>query len=114
MAIAIGEIKAGFLADGKGNGTLVPLPPQNGGLGWGQVWLTYGSDFGDVTLRVAIYNGNSRAWRVAEIKVPSAGGRVGVAIQDGDQKASIGRVKNDPTDTGIWPCSWLLETTLRA
>lgn len=115
MAIAIGEIKPGFLADSKGNGTLIPLPPQNAGLGWGSVYLSFGSDFGDVVLRVAVYNSTAGGWRIVEaLKVPSAGGRVNILVQDGDQKVSVGRVKNGPADTGVWPCGWLLETTLKA
>ena len=43
-----------------------------------------------------------------------AGDRVGLPINDGDQKVSVARVKTDATDTGIWPCSWQIETTLHA
>jgi hypothetical protein len=114
MALVIGEIKPGFLADDRGHGTLIPLPPQNSGaIGWGQVFLSFGSDFGDVVLRVAVYNSVSNAWRVADqVKVPSQGGRASISIQDGDQKVSVGRVKNGAADTGAWPCSWMVEATL--
>ena len=116
MALVIGEIKSGFLADDKANGTLIPLPPQNGGaLGWGSVYLSFGSDFGDVTLRVAIYNTTTKKWRITEkLPVPQLGDRVGVPIQDGDQKVSVGRVQNGATDKGSWPCSYMIETTLKA
>ena len=115
MALVIGEIKPGLLADSKSNGTLIPIPPQDGGLGWDKVYVSFGSDFGDVTLRVAIYNATAKAWRITpKLAVPQAGGRVSIAIQDGDQKISVGRVATDATDKGTWPCGFLLETTLKA
>lgn len=116
MAIAIGDVKPGFVADDRKNGTLIPLPPQNGGaIGWGQVFLSFGSDFGDVVLRVAVYNGPAKAWRVTDqLTVQALGDRVSIAIQDGDQKVSVGRVKAGADDTGAWPCGWMLETSLKA
>lgn len=116
MAIAIGEVKPGFLADDQGNGTLIPLPPPNGGaLGWGPVWVSFGSDFGDVVLRVAVFNSSTNAWRITDrVTVPAQGDRVNIGIQDGDQKVSVGRVSSGPGDTGRWPCGWVIETTLKA
>lgn len=116
MALVEGPIKPGFLADDRGNGTMILVPPPNGGaIGWGPVYLSFGSDFGDVVLRVAIYNHISNAWRVTDqLKVPSQGGRVTVTIQDGDEKVSVGRVKNGSTDAGTWPCAFMLEATLKA
>lgn len=116
MAIAIGEVKPGLLADDKGNATLIPLPPQNGGaVGWGNVYLSFGSDFGDVTLRIAVWNANTKAWRITQkVLVPAAGNRVGVIINDGDQKVSVGRVATDASDKGTSPCGYLIETTLKA
>ncbi|MGW7001448.1 hypothetical protein ACWGCW_01125 [Streptomyces sp. NPDC054933] len=116
MALVIGEIKAGFVADDRANGTLIPLPPQNGGaVGWGPVYLSFGCDFSDVLLRVAVYNSKTKAWRIMDkLPVPVLGDRVGVQIQDGDQKVSVGRVQNGAADKGTAPCSYLLETTLKA
>jgi hypothetical protein len=116
MALVIGEIKPGFLADDKANGTVIPLPPQNGGaIGWGQVFVSFACDFADVVLRIAVYNTPAKAWRITEqLKVPALGDRVNIAIQDGDQKVSVGRVKAGTGDTGTWPCGWMLETTLHA
>ncbi|MEU8968180.1 hypothetical protein AB0D11_02695 [Streptomyces monashensis] len=116
MALVIGEVKPGFVANDRGNGTLIPLPPQHGGaLGWDAVYLSFGSDFGDVLLRVAIYNTTAKKWRITEkLPVPQLGDRVAVAIQDGDQKVSVGRVQNGATDKGTWPCSYMIETTLKA
>ncbi|GAA5021932.1 hypothetical protein [Kitasatospora paranensis] len=115
MAIVIGTIGPGFLDGHPENATLIPLPPQNGGaVGWGPVYLSFGSDFGDAQLRVALWNDTSRGWRIATVQVPAAGGRVGVGIQDGDSKASVGRVKASATDTGLCPVGYLIETTLKA
>ncbi|MFE2832147.1 hypothetical protein ACFXI6_14035 [Streptomyces mirabilis] len=115
MALVIGEIKHGFLADDKANGTLIPVPPQNGGFGWGKIYLSFGSDFGDVLLRVAVYNSTTKTWRIdSSVKVPSLGNRVTIPVQDGDQKVSVGRVQNGATDKGVWPCSYMIETTLKA
>ena len=115
MALVIGEIKPGFLADDKANGTPIPLPPQDGGaVGWGRVFLSFGGDFGDVLLRVAIYSSTAKKWRISQVTVPQLGDRVGVAIEDGDQKVSVGRIQNGPTDKGTWPCAWMIETTLKA
>lgn len=114
MALVIGEVRPGFLADDIANATLIPLPPQNGGaVGWGSVYVSFGADFADAVLRVAIWGKGS--WRVTEqLKVPSTGGRVTVSIQDGDEKLSVGRVKASPTDTGKCPVGYMIETTLKA
>ncbi len=112
----IGDIKPGWLADDKKNATFIAIPPQNGGAaGWGPIFLSVGCDFADVLLRVAVYNDQARDWRVTErLKVPRLGGRVGIAIQDGDSKVSIGRVKASDTDTSDTPAGWLLETTRKS
>jgi len=113
MALVIGEVKSGFLTDGPQAGTMILLPPQNGGaVGWGSVFLSFGCDFGDATLRTAIYNNG--AWRIGELKVSSTGGRVSLPIRDGDQKVSIGRVKAGATDSGTCPVGYMIEATLKA
>ncbi|MFJ8208084.1 hypothetical protein [Streptomyces sp. NPDC096033] len=113
MALVIGEIRPGFQADDTANATMILLPPQNGGaVGWGSVYLSFGCDFGDVTLRTAVWGNGS--WRVGELKVTSAGGRVNLPIKDGDHKVSIGRIKSGPTDTGTTPVGYMIETTLKA
>lgn len=116
MALVVGEIKPGFLADSTANVTLIPLPPQNNGaVGWGHVYLSFGSDFGDVVLRVAIYNSRLHDWRVTDaLQVPILSDRVLVPIQDGDQKASVGRVRVSPSDTGVFPVGYMIEATLKA
>ncbi|MCU7820640.1 hypothetical protein [Kitasatospora sp. DSM 101779] len=115
MALVIGRIEPGFLDGHPENATLVPLPPQNGGaVGWGPVYLSFGCDFGDAQLRIAVWNDTSRSWRVSALTVTSAGGRVGVPVQDGDSKVSVGRVKTSATDTGTCPIGYLIEAVLRA
>lgn len=115
MALVIGDIKPGFLDGHPENGTLIPLPPQNGGaIGWGTVYLSFGCDFADALLRVAIWNDTSKSWRISQVRLASAGGRVNVTVQDGDSKVSVGRVKASAADAGLCPIGWLLETTLKA
>lgn len=114
MALVIGEVRPGFLADDIATATLIPLPPQNGGaVGWGGVYVSFGADFADAVLRIAVWGSGS--WRVTEqLKVPSAGGRVAVPIQDGDEKLSVGRVKASATDTGRCPVGYMIEAVLKA
>lgn len=118
MALVIGDIKPGFLDGHPENGTLIPLPPQNGGaVGWGQVFLSFGCDFAEkdiARLRIAIWNDLSKAWRVSSIDLKSAGPRVNVSIQDGDSKVSVGRLQTGTADKGDCPIGWMLETTLKA
>ncbi|WP_431683446.1 hypothetical protein [Kitasatospora sp. KL5] len=115
MALVIGDVKPGFLDGHPENSTLIPLPPQNGGaVGWGPVYLSFGCDFGDAQLRIAVWNENSRSWRVSSLTVTAAGGRVGVPVQDGDSKVSVARVKASATDTGLCPIGYLVEAILRA
>jgi hypothetical protein len=114
MALVIGEVKPGFVADDRSHGTLIPIPPPDGGsAGWGQVWLSFGADFGDVVLRVAIYSSTTGKWRITDqLPVPALGDRVSVDLVPGDQKVSVGRVRNGAGDPGTWPCSYMLEALL--
>lgn len=114
MALVIGEVKPGFLTDtDKSAATVIPLPPQNGGaLGWGAVYVSFACDFGEATLRTAIWG--KGFWRLGELKVASTGGRVTLAISDGDEKVCIARIKAGPTDTGDFPIAYMIETTLKA
>lgn len=115
MALVIGEVKPGFLDGHPENGTLILLPPKNGGaIGWGDVFLSFGADLGDSRLRVAVWNDNSKSWRVDTLDVKSNEGRVGYLIHEGDSKVSIGRIKSSAADTGTNPVGYLMETTLRA
>lgn len=114
MALVIGSVPTGFNTDVK-NTVLIPLPPQNGGaIGWGGVYLSFGSDFQDSKLRVAVYNAGSNSWRWEIIDVPQNGGRVSYSIQDGDSKVSVGRVPVDEDDLGDNPVGWMVEAVLKA
>lgn len=113
MALVIGRVEPGFLDGHPECATIIPLPPQNGGaVGWGPVYVCFASDFGDAKLRTAIWNSGS--WRIGELVVTAAGGRVTLPIRDGDQKISIGRIKADDKDRGLTPVSYMIETTLKA
>lgn len=113
MALVIGEVKPGFLDGHPEYATVIPLPPQNGGaVGWGAVYVSFAADFGDALLRVAVWNAG--AWRISELPVTAAGGRATVAVRDGDQKLSVGRLKANDKDTGSSPVAYMIETTLKA
>lgn len=121
MALVIGSVPHGFGVndDDPSTAVLIPLPPQNGGaIGWGNVFLSFGADFGasfgDSKLRVAIFNTNYNAWRLETVEPKTNAGRVNVNILDGDSKVSVKRVKNGAGDLGNNPIGWMLETTLRA
>lgn len=107
-------IVAGFGADAKGAitdaaaGTVIALPPRNGTY-WGAVYVSFASDFADVTLRVAILDAKN-AWRVQTVPVKSAGPRVNVSVLDGDQKVSVLRMQMSAKDGGASvPVSCLVE-----
>lgn len=115
MALVIGTIPPGIWTQADpSSAVLIPIPPQNGGsVGWGPVYLSFGSDFGDALLRVAVWNSKT-GWRISQLTVKSAAGRLGIVIQDGDEKVSVGRLPATPTDKGICPVGYLIETTLKA
>jgi hypothetical protein len=91
-AFATGEIKPG--ADVV---TMVCPPPANlGRAGWGDVWFSLGSDFGEAHVRVAIFT-NGQGWShiYDDVLVSSKGDRVnpfGGPLPTGVQKISIRRV----------------------
>lgn len=118
MAVVIGEVKPGFLDGHPENGTIIPLPPQNGGaVGWGKVYASFAVDFHlpavpKARLRIAVFNGG--AWRIGEIALSSTDGRVPLTIQDGDQVLSVGRIKANEADLGNYPISYMIEAVLKA
>lgn len=115
MALVIGSVPTGFLADGAEHALVIPLPPQHGGaVGWAEVYVSFAADFGNPRLRVAIWSDATKSWRVSTLDLQSAGTRVNIQILDGDSKVSVGRVKTGASDTGVCPIGWLLETTLKA
>lgn len=109
-AFATGQLKDGF----DTTTIFAPPPAAMGSAGWGEVWISFGSDFGNAHLRVAAYvHGNG--WTVADdITVPAAADRVNPfngPAPHGIQKVSVRRVKTNPTDTAdAIPVTWLVET----
>lgn len=117
MALMNGTVPRGHAADlGDPAGfVVIPLPPQNGGgFGWGPGYLSFGADFQDAKLRVAVWNDTGAYWRVEELTVKVNGGRVHIILQDGDSKVSVGRKKLNAADTGQQPVGWLYEIILKA
>ncbi|MDG4857105.1 hypothetical protein P8605_02845 [Streptomyces sp. T-3] len=76
---------------------------------WGDVWLSFGSDWADVRLRVAVHDG--KIWTlIKNVDIVAASGRLAEQLPAGAQKISIGRVKQSATDSvDDAPVSWLLE-----
>jgi hypothetical protein len=114
-AFQTGEVKPGFFTDAKNvtdttKATMLVLPPAGGGaLNWGGAWISFGTDFGTVGLRVAVKVGG-QAWAVQTLTVGNFDDRVGFQLPMNVQKVSIGRVAQSATDTAdSVPCGWLLE-----
>jgi hypothetical protein len=90
-AFATGEIKPG-----AGAVTMILPPPANlGAAGWGNVWFSLGSDFGDAHVRVAIFT-NGQGWShiTDDVLIPRTGDRVnpfGGPLPTGVQKISVTR-----------------------
>jgi hypothetical protein len=118
MSIAIGSVPSGFGGDTNDMSRmlLIPLPPRNGGaFHWGDSYLSFGTDFHDARLRIAVWNDSMQAWRVNDnFIVPANGGRVNQELLDGDSKVSIARKKMDDNDPGTQPVGWLFEIVLKA
>ncbi|MFF5847017.1 hypothetical protein ACIP4T_09705 [Streptomyces massasporeus] len=62
------------------------LPPTTGGptYGWKKFYLSFTSDFGDATVRVATFKAG--AWTTQKLSVTAGGGRVGFTLDAGTQK----------------------------
>jgi hypothetical protein len=107
-AFATGEIKPG-----DGVVTMVCPPPANlGAAGWGNVWFSLGSDFGEAHVRVAIYT-HGQGWSniYEDVLVRAVDDRVnpfGGPLPTGVQKISITRNANPDV-----PLAYLIEATHR-
>ncbi|MFE5852296.1 hypothetical protein ACFQ61_03585 [Streptomyces sp. NPDC056500] len=112
-----GEIPHGFLVNESGGlihykyGIVLAIPQPNQGNNtvWGDGYLSFGSDWADVRLRVALHNGTT--WTVVKNwDINAAAGRLAEKLPAGTQKVSIGRAKKTATDSvDDAPVSWLLE-----
>ncbi|MGW0335667.1 hypothetical protein ACWD0J_28015 [Streptomyces sp. NPDC003011] len=112
-----GEVPHGFLINESGGlihhryGIVlaVPIPNQNSSKTWPDAYLSFGSDWADVRLRVALHDG--KVWSALKNwDINAADGRLAEQLPPGTQKVSIGRVKKTATDmTDSAPVSWLLE-----
>jgi hypothetical protein len=107
-AFATGEIKPG-----AGAVTVVCPPPAGiGSAGWGNVWFSLGSDFGDAHVRVAVFT-HGVGWRdiYQDVLVPRTGDRVnpfGGPLPTGVQKISVTREANPDV-----PLAYLIEAAHR-
>jgi len=92
---------------------ICPPPANLGAAGWGNVWFSLGSDFGDAHVRVAIHT-HGQGWSHVydDVVVPAAGDRVnpfGGPLPAGVQKISIVRTATNPNV----PLSYLIEAAHR-
>jgi hypothetical protein len=103
----------GKIDPGVGAVTMVLPPPANmGAAGWGNVWFSLGSDFGDAHVRVAIHT-HGQGWShvYEDVLVTAKGDRVnpfGGPLPTGVQKISITRKGNPDV-----PLAYLIEAARR-
>lgn len=107
-SFATGQIKDGF-------DTVTMFAPPPAGVGvWGDVHVSFGSDFADAHLRVAAYI-HPTGWLVFDdVLVPAAADRVnpfGGPAPAGIQKVSVKRVQapGDDATAAATPVTWLVE-----
>lgn len=103
---------SGEINTGAGARTIILVPPANfGSAGWGNVWVSFGSDFGDAHLRVAAYV-HGAGWTVInDVLIPADGDRVnpfGGPLPTATQKISVVRAANPEV-----PVGWLVEAVAR-
>ncbi|MEV7797099.1 hypothetical protein AB0O68_34885 [Streptomyces sp. NPDC087512] len=88
---------------------ILPPPTDGASYGWKKFSLSFGSDFDDAKVRVAVFKGTT--WAVQTYDVPAGGGRVGFTLDAGTLKVSVGRMKTSAGDRNEdTPLSWLLES----
>lgn len=101
-------IPAGFAFDEHGNlidrskVVCLAVPPVNaGGLPWGPGYVSFGCDFGQTKLRIAVHNGAGDWWDVQMRQFSSASSRedTGLTLLDNAGKICIGRMKRHPADS---------------
>jgi glycosyl hydrolase family 25 len=103
----------GRIAPGTGVTTVVCPPPANyGAAGWGNVWFSLGSDFGDAHVRVAAFVKNVWTNFHLDLVVPAAGPRVhpfGAPLPPDVEKISIKRLDGSENV----PMAYLIEAAHR-
>jgi hypothetical protein len=126
MALMMGEIKPGFGTNAAGapdpaltkNATVLVVPPvwdTSPEIGWGRVFYAFGSDFGNVKLRVAIHNTNGGGgWRINVITVKSTDSVARIDAWAGDDKISVCRIPTSQADTAdSIPVGYRIEAVLK-
>ncbi|MFC7900199.1 hypothetical protein ACFUV1_08590 [Streptomyces griseoincarnatus] len=88
---------------------IVTPPPEGPTFGWKRFYLSFGASFGDAKVRVGLYKGGT--WTTQILDVTNSGGKVGLTIETGTEKVSVGRMKTSANDRDDdIPLSWLLES----
>lgn len=109
VAFATGIITPGLAAPGQGATTVVLPPPANsGGAGWGNVWFSLGSDFGNAHVRVTLFVNGAWTSFNENFIVPAAKPRVfpfGGPLPKDVEKISITRLVGSENV----PLSYLIE-----
>jgi hypothetical protein len=112
----LGEIPTGFVFNESGGlihyryGLLLPIPQPNQLSGpWGPAFLSFGSSWADVRLKVQLHDGT--AWLpAADWDINQGAARLTTPLPQKIQKIHIGRVKKTGTDVvDDNPVGWLLE-----
>ncbi|AQU70091.1 hypothetical protein [Streptomyces niveus] len=99
----LGDVPHGFAYNADGSlihykhVILLAAPAANQSGVWGDSWLSFGSDWADVKLRVAVHDGSAWVW-VKHIDVVAANGRIAQQLPASAQKISIGREKKSASD----------------
>ncbi|MFD4859728.1 hypothetical protein [Streptomyces atratus] len=111
----LGDVPHGFAYNEDGNlihykhVILLATPAANQSGVWGDSWISFGSDWAETRLRVAVHDGSAWVW-VKHIDVKPAVGRIVQQLPPGTQKISIGREKKTAGDfVDNAPVGWLLE-----
>jgi hypothetical protein len=110
-----GEVPHGFAFTETGglihykHTILLAVPRANQTGTWGDLWLLFGSAWGDVKLGVSVFSGT--AWGgVQPWDVKDNGPRTGKKLPAGAEKIAIGRWKQSAGDrVDDNPVSWVLE-----
>lgn len=111
----LGDVPRGFTFNESGglihykDALLLAIPQPNQTGVWGDAYISFGSSWADVRLKVQFHNGT--AWLPAkDIDVNQGDGRLAEKLPKGIQKIHVGRVKKSGVDVvDDNPVSWLLE-----